>query len=54
MKGGCPVCVHSQRLAIEAAIRAGEPLRDVAARYGLRVRQLQAHRNCPGPRDAAV
>ncbi len=39
----CPVCIHSQRAAIDEQMAAGERLGEIAGRYGLRVRDLRGH-----------
>lgn len=39
----CTVCTHPQRAAIDAALLAGESLRNIAQRYGTSVTALHRH-----------
>ncbi len=39
----CTVCTHTEREAIEAALLAGEPLRDIAGQRGVSKSALQRH-----------
>jgi hypothetical protein len=41
----CTVCRHNQREAIEQALLAGEPLRNIAKRYGTSATALHRHRH---------
>ncbi len=41
----CTVCTHADRLAIEAELEAGQPLRDIAAAYGTSKAALHRHRH---------
>src|SRR4051794_4478795 len=41
----CAVCTHAERAAIDEAIIAGTPFRNVAARYGMSPPAVLRHRN---------
>ncbi len=40
----CPVCTHSQRAVIDAALAAGEAPRDLGGQYGLLTTALARHK----------
>jgi hypothetical protein len=43
----CPICIGSQRSAIEVAIANGSRLQGIAECYGLHVKDLRSHqRRC--------
>ena len=39
----CTICTHTDRVAIEDALEAGQPLRDIAAAYGASKTALHRH-----------
>jgi hypothetical protein len=41
----CSICTHSQRHAIDAALTAGEALRNMAPRFGTSVTALHRHKH---------
>jgi hypothetical protein len=41
----CSICTHSQRQAIDAALTAGEALRNMAPRFGTSVTALHRHKH---------
>ena len=43
MPRACTVCAHAKRAAVEAALAAGDPQREVAARFGLERSALVRH-----------
>lgn len=40
----CTICVHSERVAIDQVLVAGEPYRNIAARYGTSTGALVRHK----------
>lgn len=40
----CTICMHADRADIEAALDAGQPLREIAAAYGASKTGLHRHR----------
>ena len=52
MPHACSICHHADRLAIEGALRAGTPLRTIAARWSVSKTALLRHRDshmCSAP-----
>ena len=45
MARACTICTHPSRDAIERAILAGQPIRRIAANYGLSESAVRRHRN---------
>lgn len=45
MSRQCSVCIHPDRDAIDKALVAGEPYRDIAGRYGLSRSAVERHKN---------
>ena len=41
----CSICIHPQRQAIDAALTAGEALRNMAPRFGTSVTALHRHKH---------
>ena len=50
----CSICTHPDRLAIEATLRAGTPLRPTAARWDVSKTSILRHRNRHGSPQAHV
>ena len=51
---GCSVCLHTDAQAIDAALKAGVPLRTLARQHGLSVAAVHRHANHGKPKKTAI
>ena len=54
MPRGCSICQHPQRPVIDAALAAGEALRNIRQRCGTSTTALHRHKHTPLLRDETL